>query len=227
MTKTSIMWTDALVKWHYLQTISSPLGITHEVYTAKVGLHSQYLENNDCENLESGTALDFNMGISLVTYTNFKYVRYPIEILGELGGPLSCDIFDETCVLCESQELSCSSAGEILEPEYTLAVCIDCNECNDRIEIKNRNIVRFDQEFSLGPNPFTSTIKLEFDHRLEEEVFISVISIDGGYLLRKTFITEAGSNIYMLNTANLNAGIYYLKFRSSSKEIVKKIVKIE
>ncbi|MFN0215536.1 MAG: T9SS type A sorting domain-containing protein, partial [Saprospiraceae bacterium] len=74
----------------------------------------------------------------------------------------------------------------------------------------------------VSPNPFSDFLQIEFSAGLPNKAEAVLTDVSGKIVLRKTLIDLAE----ILPTANVPAGIYFLKIRSGNGERVWKVVKL-
>jgi hypothetical protein len=81
--------------------------------------------------------------------------------------------------------------------------------------------------FKVSPNPFTSTVNVEFAIPKSAQVEIQLVSINGSIVYRNPAgILDAGHYILPLHPGNVAPGTYLVKiFYSNRTPITKKIVK--
>jgi hypothetical protein len=81
-------------------------------------------------------------------------------------------------------------------------------------------------EFSVYPNPATSTVNINFSAPVSAVYELSVYDLEGKRLLSKNVTAAMGTNNPAIDIHSLPAGIYLLKLRSNNVDVmVEKIVK--
>lgn len=89
----------------------------------------------------------------------------------------------------------------------------------------NKNVTAHDV-VSVYPNPFNSTYQLVFTTIADEDALIETVDIQGKVLHSKNVALTNGINKVMMNeSADLKAGVYFVRVTLNNKVIVQKLVK--
>ena len=96
------------------------------------------------------------------------------------------------------------------------------NECssnylNSHLTFENKNNIQ------IYPNPCSESLNINFSHQLNSECIISIIDLTGRPIISKSF--NKNSNSLLINTNQLDKGIYLLKIKTINEEYTKKIIK--
>lgn len=119
------------------------------------------------------------------------------------------------------------SASQYLSPDYEKGYGIpDFGLANQILNIKKTNIEKFVRAF---PNPFSSTLAVEFYSPDSQQVKIEIFNFLGVCVYLKTFNFQSNSyNRFLLNDLeSLSKGAYILKASTRSNVFQQKIIKGE
>jgi hypothetical protein len=75
----------------------------------------------------------------------------------------------------------------------------------------------------IYPNPFTNDITVEFNKKIEDEIRISIFTLNGQKVLEKTYFTH---KFTITDLNKLTKGTYILKVISKEGVITQKMIKI-
>lgn len=139
-------------------------------------------------------------GIESVTYNSNTYFCPPYDYEGDLRPGLDCHDFD-------------MGADEIFK------VCVG---------IENHLLPTSDKEINLKnyPNPFSSTITIEYKLTKLENVQITVLNYLGQQVETIDQGLQSGRQQYVWDTSKLPNGIYFVKVRTGQEMATRKIVKV-
>ena len=86
-------------------------------------------------------------------------------------------------------------------------------------------VPELNQSFSIYPNPFTSSIFLQFDG-LSEELEVEIVHLSGKSVYHDTFFGT--TELIEVDLEQLIAGTYFVKLnsRSTGKSVVQKLMKL-
>jgi len=81
-------------------------------------------------------------------------------------------------------------------------------------------------EFTIYPNPFSSSLTIQFTSSQNELYTIELIDQYGRLLKKEEFKpTNIGNQSYSLNQLNLlTKGVYFVRLSNSSSKIIKKVM---
>ena len=84
----------------------------------------------------------------------------------------------------------------------------------------------FSNSVIVAPNPFSDHINLQFNLSYSSDVKIGIYDVLGNLVQEVADEKkESGSQQYQVSTEGFSSGIYFLKIRSGSKEVVRKLYK--
>lgn len=169
---------------------------------------------------------------------------YPIHSFAGIDRPFSCDIFHETCADCFPATQKCVS----LPPTYQPGLCIYCDDCPNttsgnslidysseennisanNLEIKPETLsVNSGWAPKISPNPFQDEIIVQYTLATNEEVQITITSLEGKVMWENVFMEEAGEQVKNLQPETLPNGLYFLTIKIAEQQESIKIYKIE
>ena len=81
-------------------------------------------------------------------------------------------------------------------------------------------------EFTIYPNPFSSSLTIQFTSSQNELYTIELLDQYGRILKKEEFKpTNTGNQTYALNQLNLlTKGVYFVRLSNSSSKIIKKVM---
>ncbi|HET6242889.1 MAG: CHRD domain-containing protein [Bacteroidetes bacterium] len=88
-------------------------------------------------------------------------------------------------------------------------------------EINNSTI----GSLELFPNPASEKISVRFESPYSTQVFITVYGITGNKVFNETLNAASGINLYQMNLAKLDTGMYFIKINNGTNQTVKRFVK--
>ncbi len=160
------------------------------------------------------------------------YGYYPVIDYASPTELFSCEIFAFTSCACNN---SCST----IIPSFTSTNQCDCNPPEDENPINedddenegfnsqgNGEFLDNSNEISASPNPFKSTITLNYQTIAEEQLNISLFNISGQKVVNWQEKVYKGNNALSLSIQNIPVGIYFIQvINSQQNESFLKIVK--
>ena len=103
----------------------------------------------------------------------------------------------------------------------------DTSNCSDLFI--NKSEQRFD--FKLGsvfPNPFNSTVKIDFELSSSEKVLINIYDVKGRQIINILDRNLTGGNHRIQwNAKNISSGLYFIKMQAKSKTLTEKVLLLE
>jgi hypothetical protein len=91
-----------------------------------------------------------------------------------------------------------------------------------KVGIAANKEIRFSMEQNI-PNPANNTTLIHYDVPFAGEITLTVHTVNGVSLYKRTIQAEFGGNSIEINTSNFAAGIYYYMMEFNNQRIVKKI----
>ena len=103
----------------------------------------------------------------------------------------------------------------------------DTSNCSD-LSI-NKSDQKFDFKFgSAFPNPFNSTIKIDFELSSSEKVLINIYDVKGRQIINILDRSmREGNHRIQWDAKNISSGLYFIKMQSKGKIITKKVLLLE
>lgn len=90
------------------------------------------------------------------------------------------------------------------------------------VKLKSAN-----DQIMVSPNPFTSSLNIQIEWALNENISARIFNIQGKEMLTKTVRLMAGTNTILLDEiSKFPAGNYFIQFISGTKSITQKITKL-
>ena len=87
--------------------------------------------------------------------------------------------------------------------------------------------VNANTKISINPNPFNNLLTLAIEGKTDNGIIdVQFIDIAGRVVLTQHYKTSVGSNIFGINTENLQNGIYFAQFNIANSPITFKVVKL-
>lgn len=218
--------TTKLDIWKYIGTHHSG----HAIFECQKNLIPKYLENFEC----NSAFFTFEMPLELVTPSSSGYITYPIISYAASDDIFSCQVFEETCALCNPPGGS-GQCQLTLSPFYNFEICADCeaNYCYDQDQApsdhigQTQKIVSTQVQLEVVPNPFSTNVSISYSTSLESAVKVSIYNANGQKIRSEEKFAGVGNNSFELNTEQLSNGIYYLEISDGVNINVERLVKIQ
>jgi hypothetical protein len=74
----------------------------------------------------------------------------------------------------------------------------------------------------LFPNPVINEMQVQYEAPQTGDVTISVLDITGRLRMQETYSGRSGGNLFRLNTAKLNNGMYIMQIRQNGSQVSRK-----
>ena len=92
------------------------------------------------------------------------------------------------------------------------------------IQLRKEAIVQ-SRIVTLAPNPFTSTLTIQYESEGREKLEANIFTSRGQLLLQLSYNVAAGVNQLYINGTELSAGVYLLRLKTNDQVITQKIIK--
>jgi len=140
-------------------------------------------------------------------------------------------IYDNLALSTCEEESICNY---LLSPNGIVHIYANAPGCNSQAEVDSACLLvnveesqTLQDNFNYYPNPFTSTLKINYQLDSPETVNISVFNTTGKCIKKWRFdCNQVGIDEFTLNLNGIPSGIYFLKLRVGNSTSTRKIVKL-
>ncbi len=83
---------------------------------------------------------------------------------------------------------------------------------------------KFDQGFTISPNPSRGDFQIEFKSRSSEAISVEIKNVLGERVLIENLVSLTGDNKFKINNSRLVKGVYFVQLKTGNKTEVKRLV---